>query len=170
MKQIVWIMGTSAVGKETFMHFLVEHPDDQIVSEINLSFPLVVSEQSLKNVVHAGDSRAIGRLDIINEVIQLTKSANTILIKWQYADSKMQIPQKLLDAYPQARHRIILLHIQSDLLDKRLGSRTWWNSIKDKKSFVKLENKIVTDSVNQLSAHMERCDVDASTRYTVIYR
>lgn len=106
MKEIVWIVGASAVGKRTFINKLLK-------------------DKALRKRFELGDS--IDDIDCIsknfatiqNEVAKST--SDSILIKWQYKDREgVEI---LKTRYPDKRHRIFFLWCPYDLHFERFTNK-----------------------------------------------
>ena len=51
MKEIIWIYGSSASGKETFIRHILNHPDEKLLIRLNLeNNNIQVLQQSIDSV------------------------------------------------------------------------------------------------------------------------
>ncbi len=168
-KEIVWIFGKSASGKETFIKKVVV--DQKLAKKFNwICEGITYSSHSLNFTGNDEDKRVISaRKNIIKDVLTLQKDFNVILIKWQYIDTLLDTPQKLLLLLPGSNHKIILLEVPSAKLEARLKNKKWWQESSDSNEFDKHETKMVLESVSKLKSDFEIIKIDSgSDKYKTI--
>lgn len=147
MKAIVWVFGTSASGKETFISQLLK--DSLLQEALGLDVkPIAVSQQSLINLGRLDESRS----SIVDEISELIKVNEAVVIKWQYGDTLLNTPTILQTTYPLFRHVIIKLNVDHDEQARRLRTKTWWHDTGLEDKFIANEMKLVEDSITKLGA------------------
>ncbi len=146
MKEIIWVFGTSASGKETFIKALLNDNDLQKALGID-GEQIAVSDESLNNLGKLDKSRAI----IINEASRLLETHEVLLIKWQYGDTLQNIPDLLYSQYPAYKHTVIKLNVGLKEQKRRLQTKSWWHDKGQEDKFIAKELKLVEDSVEGLS-------------------
>lgn len=165
MQQIIWVVGGSAVGKETCMRYVAQHPENEVVRRLAIEAPITMCQESLKNAVHVGDDRAVLRRGIINEAWRYKDAPGSFVIKWQYADTDMKIPQELHAAQRHVQHRVIVLNVRPDTIKHRLRSRSWWAGVADHDDSIAHEAALVEASVREFAAFTEIVHVRADGDY-----
>jgi predicted kinase len=123
MNKIVWVMGQSAAGKETFIKYAAANPDGELVRKLGYANSKIVPiEESLY-----GDERT----KIINDVLELlnTETNAVMLIKWQNMDNDehYDVIRKLNASTSDVPNEMIMLSVESDVLYARLPNKWWWN-------------------------------------------
>ncbi|MEO6761704.1 MAG: hypothetical protein ABI220_05035 [Candidatus Saccharimonadales bacterium] len=163
MREIVWVFGVSASGKETFMKSLIQSP--QLARQFGWDGrKIVICKESLVNLGSLDESRT----SIINEVSALFGTNDVVLIKWQYGDSLLQTPQKLQEMFPNAKHSIIVMNVNDTEQVKRLRTKPWWHDMGSEIEFIASENKLVNQSVAELATTFTVIHLNASKGYTPI--
>ncbi len=169
-KEVVWVFGTSAAGKQTFIRRAVK--DNNLATELGWKGKkIVVCEASLNLLGHVGNKKVVeARIGIANSVLELLKESEVVLIKWQYIDTHNKIPQKLRKLLPNAKHRIILLKANIQEIHNRLSAKDWWKEFWDSTDFANSEYENVEKSLEDLSPDVEVTVLDSSERqnYKVI--
>lgn len=135
MKEIIWIYGSSAAGKEAFIKYILNKPHKELVKRINLenkniqllqeSIDLIGEynndpKQELRLNIPEYTDKLIKKNQTLNQnQIQIQK-IDTIIIKGQDYDLENNTPnklkQKLKTQYPNLIHRIIFLHADFEIL------------------------------------------------------
>lgn len=124
MKKIIWIVGPSASGKETFIRYALEN--NSIHKLLGWEGIVSVSQESLKNTGAYDEDPVIKqRENILEEVVELTKKSDIVLIKWQYVDSKKDRPERLKALLTRARHSAIILQVDKADLKIQRQSKIW---------------------------------------------
>lgn len=145
MKEIIWVFGTSASGKETFIKQLLN--DTVLQKTLGIGAErIAVSEQSLINLGQLDESRS----SIIDEVSELIKVNEAVVIKWQYGDTLLHTPVVLHTMYPMFRHVVVKLSVDHDEQIRRLRTKTWWHDEGSEDEFIANELKLVEDSIDEL--------------------
>lgn len=163
MKEVVWVFGTSASGKETFIKSVLK--DAILLEQLGWKYKSVVAcEQSTKFIGQfKRDPKIILRESIIKKVPTLLSSADVVLIKWQFVDSQTSRPQRLKEAIPEAQHRIILLNTPESELIERLARKKWWHDYGEEKEFISKELSMVGDCIKQLSPEFMTTTLNSGT-------
>ena len=130
MNKIVWVMGQSAAGKETFIQYAIANPDSELMQKlgyINYKIIPVGDDYHRKGIIVNYHDR-IKIVDIVLDFLDKETNA-AIFIKWQYTDNDEHndVIRKLKDATPGVPNEMILLSVESDVLYARLPNKWWWN-------------------------------------------
>jgi hypothetical protein len=145
MKKIVWVLGTSAAGKATFLREQARGNRSQtLIGTRNKK--VGVSKQSLINLGQLDDSRT----SIITEVSELLAEKDAVFIKWQYGDSLLHIPEILYKKYPDIQHRAIVLKVGEAEQIRRLRTKSWWHEVGREKDFIAKEQELVSRAIADL--------------------
>ena len=150
MKQIIWIFGTSAAGKETFIRSILTSDDIKKALGIK-SQAIAVSQESLKNLGKLDGSRK----SIFKEIESLVQNNDVVLLKWQYGDSQIGTPEKMYEIYPNYKHRIIALDVLREDQVDRLKTKIWWYDKGAESDFLAKETIIVEEVIEKLSDKFE---------------
>lgn len=145
MKEVLWVFGTSASGKETFIKALISDKtlrEDLAVDDRKVA----ASAQSLKNLGKLDGSRA----SILDEVSELLELNDTVPIKWQYGDTLLRTPDVLYAQLPTVKHRVIRLNVDRGEQIRRLKTKTWWHDEGQEDDFIDNELKLVEGSIKAL--------------------
>ena len=145
MKEIIWVFGTSASGKETFLEKLLGDNELQKLIGIN-DMRIAVSQESLRNLGKLDQSRS----SILDEVTQLIESNDAVVIKWQYGDTLLHTPNTLQDKFPACKHIMIKLNVARDEQVRRLRTKTWWRDKGQEDDFIAKEVLLVENSLSEL--------------------
>ena len=133
MNKIVWVMGQSAAGKETFIKYAAANPDCELMQKLGYCGKKFIALSD--NMYHEGklslETNGANRTKIVEFVLDfLKKETNAIImIKWQYTDNDENCDniRRLKAAAPGVPNEIIMLSVESDILFARLPSKWWWN-------------------------------------------
>jgi hypothetical protein len=149
MKEVVWVFGNSAAGKESFIRYITSNKDERLLTSLGWQeLKVTASEASMKYIGQFhGDLVTEQREQILTEVPELFENSDAVLIKWQTVDSESGRMQKLKNLLPNAQHRIILIVASNEELSERLPQKSWWDD-DDVAGFIAEENKY---TVNELS-------------------
>lgn len=165
MKEVIWIVGSSSAGKQTFIKKLIQDPD--LAARFGLgNRSIEVCKRSVTDVGDLGIPRVVSsRKHIPEDVATLLDSADVALIKWQYVDSSCETPQALLELLPNAKHRILLLNADPSELANRLESKDWWQDLgfTDSHELVGYEMQMVDKFVSELRGKLDITCVDSGT-------
>ena len=147
MQKIIWVFGSSASGKETFITSLMKDEALQNLYGIT-NAQIATCRATFDNL---GDLRKL-RESINNEVKHLLEENEVILIKWQYGDTLLKTPEKLQKKYPENEHIVIVLHVDHKELVRRLRIKSWWHDIGKEDEFITKELQLVSRSIKSLGA------------------
>jgi len=160
MKEVVWVFGTSASGKATFIKHIVEDEDYRLREQFGWKDQAVVAcNESLELIGGDLDEERESILDKVPEILQ---NADIVLIKWQYVDSQHDRPQRLKQKLPDVQHRIISLDVSVDELVKRLPTKPLWHNYGDERNLISIELPIVLKSREELN-DFDVTIIDSST-------
>ena len=171
-KQIVWVVGTSAAGKETFLKTI--STDDALQGQLAWSGKTIaISQLSIVHIVQVYDDPVIQlRLGILDEVSNLLVDNDVVLIKWQIVDSDAGLPSRLLELFPDSEHVFCEIEAPKEILVKRLIHKTWWDSNDDAGQHVDNERATLVSIIAGLGdgfAHIRVKNNDNDTsRFSVI--
>jgi hypothetical protein len=170
MNKIVWVMGQSAAGKETFIKYAMANPDCSLIRQLGYSGDKIIP---LGNNLYLGDYERIQIKDMVLDLISKETNA-VILIKWQHVDTDPQygdLIMKLKAATPGVPNEIVLLSVDSDVLYSRLVNKPWWNE----STYISQEqmNNVVEILRNNIRKWLSfgftlKAEIDATDRYKII--
>ncbi len=148
MKEIIWVFGTSASGKETFIRSLIN--DGRMRKLLDLQHKTITySKESLKNLGKLDNSR----VSIIDNVHALLEKKEVVLIKWQYGDTLLDTPNRLYDLFPKYNFRAVILKVSLPIQIERLKTKSWWHDSGKEEEYITKENLTVQNSVKALNDH-----------------
>jgi ABC-type phosphate/phosphonate transport system ATPase subunit len=89
MKEIIWVMGHSGVGKETFCRSLSSNPDISLVKQLSWNgLKVGLCESSIAHVSRGCSIKKEDDRDkIIDELTEKADLLNVVLLKWQAVDT-----------------------------------------------------------------------------------
>ena len=156
MKEIIWVFGVSAVGKEAFCRYITNNPTSELLSKINIaSKRIAVSEISTRATgKFTGDPLVRERENIPKEVSNLLNDHDVVFIKWQYTDTTEGIFKEVEEVNPSTIVKIVLLQASEDIIASRLLSKEWWqneNSQEDPMQNVLDEQELVQEQLSKLN-------------------
>jgi predicted kinase len=162
MKEVVWIFGTSATGKETFIQNI--HSNKQVLDRLGWAgLRLAACAESIEHIGQFdGDPVTNLRGKIIETVPKMLESADVVLIKWQITDSRSSRPQHLRKATPDAKQRIILLTAPETELVNRIMKKAWWHDFGKEKEFIAEESAMTAGAIKDLGSDFEVTTIDSS--------
>jgi hypothetical protein len=169
MKEIIWIYGSSAAGKETFIKYILNKPHKELVKRINLenkniqllqeSIDLIGEynndpKQELRLNIPEYTDKLIKKNQTLNQnQIQIQK-IDTIIIKGQDYDLENNTPnklkQKLKTQYPNLIHRIIFLHADFEILYNRIKKKSWWTKELEEKGIEYFKDWLLKEQLPEL--------------------
>ena len=121
MNRIVWVMGQSAAGKETFIKYAMSNPDCGLMRQLGYTNNKIVP-------VFGYDER--NKSEVVLDLIKKETDA-VILIKWQHYDTGYDVMtsnlQKLKALTHDTPNEIICLSVESDVLYARLTNKPWFD-------------------------------------------
>lgn len=145
MAEIVWIYGSSASGKETFIHELLKNPTNKIINDLGRTNKKIVCiEESLNYIGQFENDPIIKKRDeIIIETKKIVHETDTIiLIKWQDVDLKSRLVNKLQKETPTIKHKIIFLHTSLETLYKRCQNKSWRTEEEEKEGIEWIKTRV----------------------------
>lgn len=170
MKEIIWVFGNSASGKETFIKCAKAGKLGPITDQLGWTglrvdyvAPSIDHVKQYKN-----DPVAEKREDIFKAASELSLINDVILIKWQFIDSRKDRIRRLRSELPGCQHRIILLNVTQHELHERVQSKKWWKSHRDKDVYFDEENKEIETLLETLSDEFEVTMINSTAKYSII--
>jgi len=128
---IIWVYGSSASGKETFIRKIINGYQLEILDYVKWGNNHIIPIwESMKYIGQDSDDPIINkRKKIIQAVKKAAEHKNgIILIKGQDADLKSNLPGILKRTLSGADHMIIFLHVDNRELLKRWRRKSWWKN------------------------------------------
>lgn len=146
LAQIIWVMGNSATGKETFIAECMS--GNPVIQDLGWQNKTITFSQVSVSV--NGQSKHIAmREKIRDDVAEALNGFDIVLIKWQYEDFSTSRFQAIASEFKHvAKTAIIELVVELSALEKRLMMRPWWDEIIDKKAFIRHERGMVTRAID----------------------
>lgn len=128
VNEIVWVYGSSAVGKETFIRYLVDNPSVSLIRRLDWQGKkLIVIWESVKYIAQYEDDPIGGkRKQIVEKVLGITDDNAVIIIKGQDIDIVSELPQLLKKKMPFCKHKIIFLYTDIEIVHERCKDKIWW--------------------------------------------
>ena len=168
MNKIVWVIGQSAAGKETFIKYAVANPDCELMQQLGYSNSKIIP---LKESLYFDDDERFKIIDLVLDLIKKETNA-VILIKWQHPDTGTDVIGKLKAATPDTPNEFVLLSVESDVLYARLTKKPWWNEPEDASVAQEGMNQIVEVMRNNIKKYLNigltLTEIDATDGYKII--
>ncbi|MFA5109123.1 MAG: hypothetical protein WC458_01080 [Patescibacteria group bacterium] len=128
--QVVWVYGPSAVGKETFINYLVKEKPLELLNQLDLGCSsLSVCADSLNWIAKKsddGNNTKRKHLDRLIENISKNNQNSVVLIKGQDFDFKYGTPIKVKHLLPLDKHRVFYLTTEFEVVYNRFVRKVWW--------------------------------------------
>gem|GEM_PF-4905097 len=147
MKEVNWIFGNSATGKETFIRHATDENEEELLRTLGwVGKKIVACAASTRNIGQYEDDPITElREDILTEVPSLLAVADVVLVKWQGVDSRADRILRLRSALPAVRHKVLQIVTPDEELYTRLVHKSWWDTREDVRSFVTEEHEYILD-------------------------
>lgn len=142
--EIVWVFGSSAVGKATFIKYVSQNPKANILTSLGWNDKTIVPIwESINFVGNSIDDSVKKKRDTLVEkvVSSYSQEEGIILIKGQDYDLFNKFPSRLKSTIPEAQHTILFLHTNDEELFRRFKSKQWWRSRFTKKVMGEWQSK-----------------------------
>ncbi|HEX4774377.1 MAG TPA: hypothetical protein VH234_02580 [Candidatus Saccharimonadales bacterium] len=166
MKEVAWIFGNSASGKETFVKKITEGGEyEGVLQSLDWVGKTIMAAQSSLAFIgqYDGDPVTEHREGILTEVPCILRHADVALVKWQGVDSGTLRVERLRAALPDARHRIIQLVTPDEELAERLPLKDWWNENDDIPEFIAEEHTHIDNCIAALKGYFPITRLSGST-------
>ncbi len=155
MREVIWVMGPSAVGKETFIKTIAgDHRTLELMGLENKSIVSCGASYHF-NGAYKGDAVDAAREKIFDEIPELLNKYDVVFIKWQHVDSELHRPERLQKLIPDAVHRALLLVAPRKELAERLLKKSWWHDRGNENMHVNAGIKNIKVSVNSLPGSIQ---------------
>lgn len=146
----IWIYGSSAAGKETFINRLVYDAPQNVINHLAWeNKKIILIPESLKYIGQfENDPITLKRVAIIDKAKSIENDKDlVVLIKGQDVDLRRNLINKLKEEIPQANHEIIYLHSDLKTLFTRAQQKRWWTQEMEDEGIDEFKNLLV----NQLN-------------------
>lgn len=166
MKQVIWIVGTSSAGKQTFITRLTHDRDMQARFGLENKKIAILD----RSVSFPGDATMP---DIVKERELIPRDASellrtdvgVVLIKWQYVDSLYLLPEKLEAGMFNANHRVIILESSREESIDRLACKEWWRAkgFNEATELYEHEQKLASDYIAEFEKKYKTTKLNSSS-------
>ena len=171
MKEVVWIFGNSAAGKETFIRHITDGDDPALLTKLGWANKQLAPCHASINYIGQFDEDPViqKRAMILDEVPKLIAQADVVLIKWQAVDSMSGRIEELEALLPNVNHRIIQIITTDEELAKRLPQKSWWWEDGNTEEFISEERTKVANYITELHKKLPITQVsgDSDNNYLV---
>jgi hypothetical protein len=168
MKEIVWVMGHSGVGKETFCSSFAESPDQTLVKQLGWSgLSVGVCESSITLVPRGHQSQKVdGRDKLLEEIESKQDSLDVILLKWQALDTQKGRVMAVAKKFPGIVMRALVLTAPDSVVQTRHEAReTAWQPEGGWSDFLNYERSIIDKALEEFP----QVDyVDTASSYEIV--
>ncbi len=165
MKQVIWVVGTSSSGKQTFLKNVLA--DKKLQEQLGLANQKITLLE--RSIIYPGDATmptVVRERGLIpQDAIQLLGGdSEVVLIKWQYVDSQYMLPAKLESGILNARHSVIVLEASEADSLQRLELKDWWRTkgFNNSKELYDFEQKQIKKYISELSKSYDLIRLDSS--------
>jgi hypothetical protein len=151
MKEIVWVLGHSGVGKETFCRSIVQNPDSYIAKQLGWTRLMIGLCDSSVDLVPRGHNKKKkdDRDKIIDELKDKQDILDVVLLKWQALDSQKGRVKAINAVFHNATIRALVLQAEDRLVEERHQSReSAWKPSEGWESFLGHENEVIKTALS----------------------
>jgi len=151
VNEIVWIYGSSAVGKETFIRELMDNPSEILINRLGWqNKKLITIWEGIEHIAqYKGDPEGKKRREIINKILDIKDDNVVIIIKGQDIDIRNGLPQSLKNKLPDCKHKIISLYTNIEIVYERCKNKSWWDknkvTLEEFKGWLSHQIKLISD-------------------------
>ncbi len=148
--EIVWVYGSSAVGKETFIRRMTTNPPRDFLKRMGWNNKkIIMISESIEILAHLFPRDVEEkRKEILNKVLKIKDKNTVLLIKGQDIDLENELPQRLIKKTPDSKHKILFLHTDIKTVFERCKKKPWWNKEKvtfeEFKSWLQYQIRLLT--------------------------
>jgi hypothetical protein len=160
-KEMVWVIGSSAAGKETFIRAVTSN--DAIAARFGWTDRTIRTVPASTTYIGQTFDDAITerREEILSEAIVILQVADIAIAKWQFVDTTANRLSRLAANMPGVNHRSIILHTDDDQRLKRLINKPWWTDL-DAKSFMADEQVMLSTAIKKIPDNFDIIHIDSS--------
>ncbi len=171
-KEVIWVEGLSAAGKEMFIRKIVEDKPSDLLRQFGwFNKKIALSHISLAAIGSLGDRSAkANRAAIEEEVMKLANVYDVILIKGQSLDTEAKRQKKIEKILPDFQHKIIVIRVKDEDMAERLMSKPWWNKSEDPLEWAEAERGLVDEEIKSLAKDFEIININGNknSNYEII--
>jgi hypothetical protein len=168
MKEIVWVVGHSGAGKQTFCYSFTKSPDQTLVKQLGWSgLRIGVCESSIALVPRGHQSAKLDdRDELLDEIHRKQDSLDVILLKWQALDTQKGRVMAVAKLFPGIVMRALVLTVPGAVVQDRHEAReSSWQPEKGWPDFLNYEKSII----NKALEDFQQVDyVDAEHSYKLV--
>lgn len=168
MKEIVWVMGHSGVGKETFCRSLTESSGQPLVKQLGWSgLRLGVCESSIALVHRGHQSEKIDDRDkLLDEIESKQDSLDVILLKWQALDTQKGRVIAVAEKFPNIVMRALVLTAPDSVVQGRHETReSAWQPETGWSDFLNYEKSLINKALEGF-LQVDHIDITSSYKLT----
>ena len=140
----VWVLGPTAVGKDTFINRLASGELENIAQSLGLEKPFIVHREAL-------DLRHEERAELYLKIARHNHKEGTVLLKWQGADVGHRNLQHLESSAPESKFLYLFLDASPDAIKSRRVKRgqqpNSWNDVNDRNECLSLAESLQSDGL-----------------------
>ena len=121
MKEIVWVVGPSGVGKETLCRSITDNQNRELVKQLGWTeFRLGISDLSIALVPRGHDKEKKDDRDRITDELAAKQDVfDIVLLKWQALDSLKGRVKAIGAVFPDATTRALVLVADGEAIKQR---------------------------------------------------
>ena len=165
MKHVIWVVGASSSGKQTFLNNILIN--EKLQDQVGIgTLKIALEERSVKYPGDATILETVRERELIpyDVAILLQTEVEVVLIKWQYIDSLYNLPAKLEGGLYNAQHSVIVLEANEIDSLERLELKDWWRAkgFETAKELYDHEHVLINKHVTELSKSYEIVKLDSS--------
>jgi hypothetical protein len=166
MKEIVWVLGHSGVGKETFCRYLSESPKSKLIEQLGWTGMRIGLCESSIALIPRGhcEQKQDNRDKIIDEINDKFDSLEVVLIKWQAQDTQTGRIRAVSTAFHELVTRAIILEAHDSRVQERHTIRnSEWQPVNGWQDFLKHERTIINKALSDFEI-VDRIDTNHDYR------
>lgn len=167
MKEIVWVIGHSGVGKETFCRWIIANPDSELARELGWSGSRIGICESSISLVPRGHQKEKHdeRHRIIDELKEKQEELDVILLKWQALDTYKGRVLAIKQAFPESITRAVLLETGNHTIEQRHTNReSNWTPSEGWQAYLAHETPVIRQALSDFGMVTH---IDTTTGYKV---
>lgn len=146
--EIVWVYGSSAAGKETFIRHMIKNPSATLIKELGWKGKkLVPLWESIRHVAQKDKDPVLKIRKKMLGKLPKPRPNIVILIKGQDVDLVNKLPKKAQEMFPDYDHKIIFLHADFETLVWRCKNKRWWGdnyTVEDVKKWLRYQLRMLS--------------------------
>jgi hypothetical protein len=130
LNKIIWVFGSSAAGKETFIKKIFNGSLIKLQKDLGWNEKKIIPIWESINFIgkYSNDTEVVKQRKLIIPAVKEALLVNNavILIKGQDTDIETDLFNNVRLLFPDVEHQIIFLHVHPKTLLKRWKNKSWW--------------------------------------------